>query len=83
MAYLAAQLTKQKRNDFKPKDDDLSFARNTTEACIACCDYIEKLSDAATTGLSGTNLETLLVEIGVGFHRWVWGTMTTKQACVC
>jgi hypothetical protein len=69
ISYLTAQLAKQKKNDFKPKDDDLSFARMTTEPCIACCEYIEKLRDAAKLGLSGTNLETLLVEIGVGFHR--------------
>ncbi len=68
MTYLTSQLAKQKRNDYKPKDDDLSFARTTTEPCVACCEYVEKLRDFAQLGLSGANLETLLIEVGVGFH---------------
>ena len=68
--WLSAQLTKQKRNDFKPRNDDLSFARVNTEPCILCCESLEKIRDAAKQNLSGKNLEVFLTEIGVAFHRW-------------
>jgi exocyst complex component 5 len=69
VAWLSLQLTKQKRNDFKPRNDDLSFARVNTEPCIACCDLLEKVRDSAKANLSGKNLEVFLTEIGVTFHR--------------
>jgi hypothetical protein len=64
-------LTKQKRNDFKPKNDDLSFARTTTEPCELCCEFIGTARDTVAEGLSGKNREGVLMEVGVGFHRWV------------
>ena len=66
---LSAQLGKQKRNDFKPRNDDLSFARVNTEPCVACCEVVDKVRDAAMQNLSGKNLEGFLTEVGVSFHR--------------
>ncbi|KIK67925.1 hypothetical protein GYMLUDRAFT_36733 [Collybiopsis luxurians FD-317 M1] len=68
VSWLSTQLSKQKRNDFKPKNDDLSFARVNTEPCVACCEMLEKVRDSAKTNLSGKNLEVLLTEIGISFH---------------
>ncbi|KDQ08839.1 hypothetical protein BOTBODRAFT_37533 [Botryobasidium botryosum FD-172 SS1] len=68
VAWLSLQLAKQKRNDFKPKNDDLSFARVNTEPCETCCDLLEKIRDVARENLSGKNLEVFLTEIGVTFH---------------
>ncbi|TCD69856.1 Exocyst complex component 5 [Steccherinum ochraceum] len=68
IAWLSSQLTKQKRTDFKPRNDDLSFARVNTEPCEACCETLEKVRDAAKSTLSGKNLEVFLTEIGVAFH---------------
>ncbi|KAI0663197.1 exocyst complex protein [Cubamyces menziesii] len=68
ITWLSAQLAKQKRTDFKPRNDDLSFARVNTEPCIACCDMLEKIRDAAKANLSGKNLEVFLTEVGVAFH---------------
>ncbi|KAI0824698.1 exocyst complex protein [Trametes gibbosa] len=68
ITWLSAQLAKQKRTDFKPRNDDLSFARVNTEPCLACCDALEKVRDAAKTNLSGKNLEVFLTEVGVAFH---------------
>ena len=66
--WLSTQLAKQKRTDFKPRNDDLSFARVNTEPCLACCDMLEKVRDAAKATLSGKNLEVFLTEVGVAFH---------------
>jgi len=68
VSWLTTQLTKQKRNDFNPRDDDLSFARVNTDPCLACCEVLEKVRDAASQNLSGKNLEIFLTEIGVAFH---------------
>ena len=72
MSWLSLQLTKQKKNDFKPRNDDLSFARVNTEPCTACCETLEKVRDAANQNLSGKNLEVFLTEVGVAFHRSVY-----------
>jgi len=68
VSWLSSQLGKQKRNDFKPKNDDLSFARVNTEPCLACCEVLEKVRDAAQKSLSGKNLEVFLTEVGIAFH---------------
>ncbi|KAG6821543.1 hypothetical protein H0H93_000052 [Arthromyces matolae] len=62
VAWLLTLLAKQKRNDFNPRDDDLSFAR---------------VRDAASQNLSGKNLEVFLTEIGVAFHRQVFNIYVT------
>lgn len=68
LSWMSSQLAKQKKTDFKPRNDDLSFARVNTEPCIACCEILEKGRDAAKANLSGKNLEVFLTEIGVAFH---------------
>ncbi|KAG2013827.1 exocyst complex component protein [Coprinopsis cinerea AmutBmut pab1-1] len=68
ITWLSLQLTKQKKDDFKPRNDDISFARVNTKPCEACCEALEKIRDAAKENLSGKNLEVFLTEIGVAFH---------------
>ena len=68
VAWLSGQLSKQKKNDFKPRNDDLSFARVNTEPCVACCETLERMRDVAKQSLGGKNLEVFLTEIGVAFH---------------
>lgn len=68
--WLVLQLTKQKKNDFKPRNDDQSFARVNTEPCVACCETLERVRDAAKENLSGKNLEVFLTEVGVSFHGY-------------
>jgi exocyst complex component 5 len=71
VAWLATHLNKQKRGDFKPRNDDLSFARVNTEPCEACCETLEKARDVAKQSLTGRNLEVFLTEVGVTFHTCV------------
>ena len=68
---MSTQLAKQKKTDFKPRNDDLSFARVNTEPCVACCEVLERIRDAAKQNLSGKNLECFLTELGVAFHGFV------------
>ncbi|KIK92287.1 hypothetical protein PAXRUDRAFT_830083 [Paxillus rubicundulus Ve08.2h10] len=68
ISWLSLQLGKQKKNDFKPRNDDQSFARVNTEPCVACCETLEKIRDAAFQNMSGKNREVFLSEVGVSFH---------------
>ncbi|KZT29267.1 exocyst complex component Sec10 [Neolentinus lepideus HHB14362 ss-1] len=66
VSWLSTQLTKQKKNDFKPRNDDLRTSN--TEPCTACCEMLEKVCEASKQNLSGKNLEVFLTEIGNAFH---------------
>ncbi|KAH9999826.1 exocyst complex component Sec10 [Russula vinacea] len=68
VAWMSTQLAKQKKTDFKPRNDDDSFARVNTDPCIGCCDILEKVGIVAKQNLSGKNLEVFLTEVGVAFH---------------
>ncbi|KAI0030530.1 exocyst complex component Sec10 [Vararia minispora EC-137] len=69
VAWMTAQLAKQKKTDFKPRNDDESFSRIKTEPCAAICDMLDRVGAEAKQNLSGKNLEVFLTEIGVAFHR--------------
>lgn len=71
IAWLSVQLAKQKKNDFKPRNEELSFERVNTEPCVSCCELLEKVRDAAKANLTGKNQEIFLTEIGVAFHAYV------------
>ena len=71
VAWLTILLAKQKKLDFKPKNDDMAFARNNTEPCLLACDFLVKVKEAASLSLSGRNVEVFLTEVGVTFHTLV------------
>lgn len=68
ISWLAVLLSKQKKLDFKPKNDDLAFSRSNTEPCLLACNFLSKVREAAVGGLSGRNVEVFLTEVGVAFH---------------
>jgi hypothetical protein len=72
LAWFACLLTtKQKKTDYRPKNDDLAFTQNNSEACTACREFLVRLHSAAMQWLSGKNREVFLSEIGVSFHSCV------------
>ena len=71
VAWLTILLAKQKKLDFKPKNDDMAFARINTEPCLLACDFLVKVKEAASLSLSGRNVEVFLTEVGVTFHTSV------------
>jgi hypothetical protein len=70
-AWLSILLGKQKKNDYRPKDEEMSFARNNTEPCTLSCEFLETVRESAREGLSGKNAEVFLTEVGVLFHTYV------------
>ncbi len=67
VSWLAQLLLKQRKNDYKPKNDELSFARTNTEPCELICEFLSNLLEGSTA-LSGKNREAFLLEVGVAFH---------------
>ncbi|WWC59401.1 uncharacterized protein I303_101956 [Kwoniella dejecticola CBS 10117] len=68
VSHLSYLLTKQKKNDYKPKNDELSFARTNTEPCELCTEFLVTIKETVVEGLSGKNAEAFLTEVGVAFH---------------
>ncbi|GAA5978973.1 hypothetical protein JCM10908_002753 [Rhodotorula pacifica] len=66
--YLSTVLGKQKKGDFKPKNDELAFARLNTEPCLLACDFLGKVREVTNEALTGRNAEVFLTEVGVTFH---------------
>ena len=52
VGFLSNRLATQKKNDFTPKNDDLAFARQNTEPCVACSEALAKVQQAARANLS-------------------------------
>lgn len=78
--WLKQLLTKQKKNDYKPANDEISFARNTTEPCQLSCEFLETVRETMRESLSGKNAEAFLTEVGVAFHRSVRVAMSMRCA---
>jgi hypothetical protein len=73
ISWLSTVLAKQKKLDFKPKNDDLAFARINTEPCLTASEFLAtRVGQAATVSLSGKNAEAFLTEVGVSFHACVF-----------
>ncbi len=69
-------MTKQKKTDFKPKNDEISAMGINTEPCQACCTAMGKLLESAKENLSGMNQEIFLTDIAVTFHACVTMVLT-------
>jgi len=61
-------LAKQKKQDFRPKDDDVSLTTLQTPTCLSVCVFLQKVAEISNGSLDGTNLESFLSEIGSGFR---------------
>ncbi|QSL64679.1 hypothetical protein MERGE_001981 [Pneumocystis wakefieldiae] len=61
-------LSKQKKNDFKPRDDQRMENLNT-EPCRLIVQFISKVHNYAYNNLIGLNLENFLVILGMSFLK--------------
>ena len=68
VAWLGVLLARQKKLDFRPKDDSVALDRANTEPCLACSAFLQRVRDVAFATLTGRNREVFLSEVGVTFH---------------
>jgi hypothetical protein len=64
-------LLRQRKDDFKPRNDDASFERVHTVPCAATVEVLERVRAVVSVQLTGKNAEAFLIELGVGFHSSV------------
>jgi hypothetical protein len=66
--WLSELLSRQKKNDFRPKDEEDAMMSMGTQPCMQSIDFITRIYRAASTSLQGKNLESFLRRIGNAFH---------------
>ncbi|CAM0136693.1 Exocyst complex component 5 [Umbelopsis sp. WA50703] len=65
--WLGSLLSKQKRNDFRPKEEDVILTL-TTQPCTNCDDFVKRVQTVIENAFTGKNKESILTEIGSVFH---------------
>ncbi|XP_054828906.1 exocyst complex component 5 [Eublepharis macularius] len=61
----------QKKTDFKPEDEN-NVLIQYTNACSKVCAYVRKQVEKVRNSMDGKNVDTVLMEFGVRFHRLVY-----------
>lgn len=61
--------TEQKKTDFKPETDLDTLA---SPACLAVVQYVGSMVERIRDSLDGKNVEALMMEFGVRFHRVIY-----------
>ncbi|KAI9142981.1 exocyst complex component Sec10-like protein [Paraphysoderma sedebokerense] len=72
-------LSKQKKTDFRPKEDNLELTSIATQPCTQTVDYLKKVYANAIVYLDGKNLESFLTEIGVNLQNLLLEHFTKFQ----
>ncbi|CAG8462715.1 6134_t:CDS:10 [Diversispora eburnea] len=68
IARLNYLLSRQKKVDFRPRDEDDVISSLATSPCNNCVECLKKVQTNISQCLDGKNLEHFLTEIGVAFH---------------
>ncbi|KAL0084042.1 exocyst complex component Sec10-like protein [Phycomyces blakesleeanus] len=66
--WLGEILARQKKNDFRPKDEEVVMMSMGTLPCLQSVEFITRIYKASCKTLQGKNLEMFLMIIGNGFH---------------
>uniref|UniRef100_A0A5F8GVC5 Exocyst complex component 5 n=1 Tax=Monodelphis domestica TaxID=13616 RepID=A0A5F8GVC5_MONDO len=61
----------QKKTDFKPEDEN-NVLIQYTNACVKVCGYVRKQVEKIRNSMDGKNVDTVLMEFGVRFHRLIY-----------
>lgn len=62
--------TEQKKTDFRPEDENNVMIQYTT-ACAKVCAYVSRQVEHVRKSMDGKNVDTVLTELGVRFHRLI------------
>ncbi|KAJ3109202.1 Exocyst complex component 5 [Phlyctochytrium planicorne] len=68
LAWLASILSKQKKVDFRPKDEAFETNLASTQQC---CEFLKRVAESAVKSLDAENLEVFLCDIGFSFHGMI------------
>uniref|UniRef100_A0A3P8XT03 Exocyst complex component 5 n=1 Tax=Esox lucius TaxID=8010 RepID=A0A3P8XT03_ESOLU len=62
--------TEQKKTDFRPEDENNVMIQYTA-ACSKVCAYVSRQVERVRKSMDGKNVDTVLTELGVRFHRLI------------
>uniref|UniRef100_A0A8C6VW56 Exocyst complex component 5 n=1 Tax=Nothobranchius furzeri TaxID=105023 RepID=A0A8C6VW56_NOTFU len=62
--------TEQKKTDFRPEDEN-NVMIQCTSACSKVCAYVSRQVEHVRKSMDGKNVDTVLTELGVRFHRLI------------
>uniref|UniRef100_A0A8C4E3V0 Exocyst complex component 5 n=1 Tax=Dicentrarchus labrax TaxID=13489 RepID=A0A8C4E3V0_DICLA len=62
--------TEQKKTDFRPEDENNVMIQYTA-ACSKVCAYVSRQVEHVRKSMDGKNVDTVLTELGVRFHRLI------------
>ncbi|KAF9896345.1 Exocyst complex component 5 [Lobosporangium transversale] len=68
LVWLETCLSRQRRVDFKPKDDEIDLTGLATKPCMDCCEFLRRMYEAIRKNIDGKNIEMFLMEVGIAFH---------------
>ncbi|KAG0253037.1 Exocyst complex component 5 [Mortierella polycephala] len=68
LAWLETCLSRQRRSDFKPKDDEIDLTGLATKPCIDCCEFLRRMYETIRKCFDGKNIEMFCTEVGLSFH---------------
>ncbi|KAF9132469.1 Exocyst complex component 5 [Mortierella sp. 14UC] len=68
LAWLETCLGRQRKSDFKPKDDEIDLTGLATKPCIDCCEFLRRMYETTKKCFDGRNIEMFCSEVGVTFH---------------
>ncbi|KAJ3387843.1 Exocyst complex component 5 [Entophlyctis sp. JEL0112] len=66
--WLDSILAKQKKSDYKPKDEQTTSAGAATSTCTQICEYLQKVLARAEKRLDGVTRLNFLEEVGATLH---------------
>ncbi|KAJ3348216.1 Exocyst complex component 5 [Entophlyctis luteolus] len=66
--WLDSVLAKQKKSDYKPKDEQTTSAGAATSTCTQICEYLQKVLARAEKRLDGVTRLNFLEEVGATLH---------------
>ncbi|KAI7902754.1 exocyst complex component Sec10-like protein [Cokeromyces recurvatus] len=66
--WLSELLNRQKKNDFKPRDEEIAMMSMGTQPCMQSVDFIMRVYRSVSSSLQGKNLEAFLRRVGNAFH---------------
>ncbi|KAJ2747843.1 Exocyst complex component 5 [Coemansia sp. BCRC 34301] len=67
--WILGILSKQRKGDFRPADDDYTAFEMGTQPCRQCADYLLRIERACRQSMGAENQERVLTDVGTTLHR--------------
>lgn len=70
LAWISVLLGKQRKTDYRPKEDDLSLLGRPSQTCHEVCLFLQNVVEQISRWFGGAR-EPVLLELGLAFHSLI------------